>query len=301
MKIYNPFSKTQRKAKNAERKLAELIQIKTIDLYNQYTQLILHASDQGVGNDAKEEIIISLTSFAQRLDNVAYTIESLMQQTLKADRIQLWLGSDKTLSENIPLNLKNLEKRGLEICFGEKDLGPYTKYYYAMKNHPDSLLITVDDDIFYPPNMIEKLYHAYQKEPSYIHCHRGHKILKENGVLQSYRDWDFSTKMDSASLSIFPTGVGGVLYFPGCLDEKALDDELFMRLSPNADDVWLKAMSLLNNTKCKTIIRTSPFRFEFPNLPYSQEMTLKRANKKDGGNNEKISRVFNHFSLVEKI
>lgn len=301
MKIYNPFSKKQRKAKSAEKKLNELIQIKTISLYNQYSQLILHSTDVGTGNDVEDEIIVSLTSFSKRLDNVAYTIESLMQQTLKADRIQLWLGADKTDADTIPLNLRKLEKRGLEICFGDKDFGPYTKYYYAMKNHPNSLVITIDDDIFYPTNMIEKLYYAYKKEPSYIHCHRGHKMIKQHGSLKSYREWEFSTKLESASFAVFPTGVGGVLYFPGALNKKALASDEFLQLSPNADDIWLKAMSLLNNTKCKTIPRTAPFRFEFPNIPYSQEVTLKRSNKNKEGNNDKISRVFNHFGLNEKI
>jgi hypothetical protein len=170
-----------------------------------------------------------------------------------------------------------------------------------MKNHPDSLIITVDDDIFYPSNLVEKLYHAYLKENDCIHCHRGHKMAQKNGALLPYKQWEYSTKSKDSSLMVFPTGVGGVLYFPGCLDEDALNHELFMRICPNADDVWLKAMSLKKGVKCKTIPRIAPFRYEFPNIPYSQEVTLKRDNKKSGGNNDKIQTVFTYFSLFKKL
>lgn len=301
MSIYNPFSKNQRKARKAEKKLAELVQIKAVTLQNQYSQALLTSTKPGVGNDIEDEIIVTLTSFSNRLDNVAYTIESLMQQTLRADRLQLWLGSDKVSTKDIPINLKLLEKRGLEVCLGEKDLGPYTKYYYAMKHHPNSLILTVDDDIFYPQNMIEKLYRAYLKDKATIHCHRGHKIRSHNGNLLPYKEWEFSTKLQEASLHVFPTGVGGVLYFPGSLDEAVLDSESFLTLCPGADDVWLKAMSLRRGTECKTIQRLSPFVYEFPNLPFSQEVTLKRSNKKTGGNDDKIKSVFQHYSLYEKL
>jgi hypothetical protein len=53
-------------------------------------------------------------------------------------------------------------------------------------------------------------------------------------------------KPEHSRESIFPTGVGGILYPPKCLCEEATDKELFMKLAPYADDIWFWAMALIN-------------------------------------------------------
>ncbi|MGH1439317.1 MAG: glycosyltransferase family A protein [Cellvibrionaceae bacterium] len=301
MNIHNPFSKQDRKKKKKAENLARLCEQKALLLCTEYQKNILNSTASGVGNSLDQEIIVSLTSIKPRLDNVAYTIESLMQQTIKADRIILCLGKENIEPSDIPLSLKMLEKRGLEIRLYDEDLGPYTKYFYTLKENPESLIITADDDILYSLDTIEKLYRAYYKENQVIHCHRGHKILVEHKTIMPYKKWDYSSQLENASLSIFPTGVGGVLYFPGCLHQDALNKEKFMKLCPKADDVWLKAMSLKKGISCRTIKRTRPFSFDCPNIPLSQEVTLKRSNKKTNGNDAKVKRVFEEYSLIKKL
>lgn len=301
MGIYNPFSKKHRKNKKKSLTLTSLCEQKSLLLCSQYQQSILNDTNAGVGNNTENQIILSLTSIKARLDNVAYTIESLMQQTIKADRIILCLGNENITSGDIPLSLRKLEKRGLEIRFYEKDLGPYTKYFYTLKENPESLIITADDDILYPFDMIEKLYKAYLKDKNVIHCHRGHEMIVKDKELLPYKQWNFSTQMVEASLKVFPTGVGGVLYFPGSLHEDALNKDRFLNLCPKSDDVWLKAMSLKKGIPCKTINSSRPFAFDFPNIPLSQEVTLKRANKQGDGNDAKIKRVFEEYLLNDTL
>ncbi len=301
MSIYNPFSKKQRKKKKADEKLARLCEQKSLSLCLRYEDKILNSNTSGVGNDIADEIIISLTSIKPRLDNIAYTIESLMQQTLKADRIILCLGKEQLTHEEIPFSLKLLEKRGLEIRFYEEDLGPYTKFFYTLKENPDSLILTVDDDILYPSYMIEKLYKAYLAENQYIHCHRGHKITVKENEIAPYKQWEYSTQLEEASKLVFPTGVGGVMYYPGSLDDEVLNKKVFMEICPKSDDIWLKAMSLKKGVLCKTINYKQPFSYDFPTIFGSQEITLKRSNKKMGGNNEKLKKVFEKYSLKSKL
>jgi hypothetical protein len=301
MGIYNPFSKKERRKKKKYLGIARLCEQKSLLLCSQYQNCILNSNSIGVGNNKDDDIILSLTSFKPRLDNVAYTIESLMQQTIKADRIILHLGGENIKLSNIPLSLKKLEKRGLEIRIHDEDIGPYKKYFYTLKENPKSLIITTDDDTLYPFDMIEKLYAAYQKDNSVIHCHRGHEMLVKKGKIFPYKKWKHSSPMEEASLRIFPTGVGGVLYFPNSLHEDALNKDEFLRLCPKSDDVWLKAMSLRNNILCKTIKSYRPFSFDFINIPLSQEFSLKRLNKKENGNDQKIKRVFEKYSLTKKL
>ena len=60
----------------------------------------------------KQKIIISLTTYPERINNIQYTIYSLLTQTLKADEIILWLSDDEfpNKEENILSNILKLKK-----------------------------------------------------------------------------------------------------------------------------------------------------------------------------------------------
>lgn len=121
------------------------------------------ASDApGVGNDKEHSIVVSLTSFDHRLGDVYLTIESLFRQWVPPDVIALWLPREQFPSGELPESLVRQQRRGLRVFFVE-DVGPYTKYFYAFDRFRDSLIVTVDDDTLYPPDMIDLLYQAYQR------------------------------------------------------------------------------------------------------------------------------------------
>ena len=185
------------------------------------------------------------------MHKVHLCIESLLRQSCKPDHLILWVSVPE---DKIPKKLARLKQRGLQIKFC-KDIRSYRKIIYTLKGNPESLIVTADDDIFYPKDWLKQLYEAYQKEPQYIYCHRAHLMIKDvEGKLKKYMEWDFrSPGIQGPSLLLFPTGVGGVLYPPHSLSEEALNQEACMRLSPYNDDPWLKAMSCLkarNVKKC---------------------------------------------------
>ncbi|EUC70045.1 hypothetical protein Y017_11545 [Alcanivorax sp. 97CO-5] len=253
----------------------------------------------GVGNALPEEVIVSLTTFDKRIDNVYLTIESLLQQSLKPDRIILWLSEPEFPDRRIPHVLELQQQRGLEIAFCPEDLGPYKKFYYTMERYPDSLVITVDDDTLYPHDLVDQLYRSYQSMPGVIPCHRAHGMrFDAAGSVLPYKQWEKPTFQSEPSLLTFPTGVGGVLYYPGCLDERVLDKDCFMSICPHADDVWLKAMSLKKGVPCRRVPDHRDFWIRFPVIEDSQLHSLKRSNKSaSGGNDSKIRAVFDHFDL----
>ena len=87
----------------------------------------------------------------------------MLHQTIKPNKIILWL--DQTAYntyESIPIALHRQEARGLEIRLCE-DIKSYTKLVPALINFPNAVIISVDDDIIYPIDFVERLYRAYKK------------------------------------------------------------------------------------------------------------------------------------------
>lgn len=204
----------------------------------------------GLNTEIKKntEITISLTSYPERFSTIDKTLISLLNQTLKPDRILLYLGNDTNC---IPESLKKFEKFGVKIIKKEENIMPHKKYFYAMQEFPNDIIITVDDDCIYQSTLIEKLIKTYKKYPSCVCANRVHYITKKiNGEIHSYNNWInnyiFSKK---PSHRLFATGMGGVLYPPHILPHIAFDIEKITKYCLKADDIWLKFMELLNNVK----------------------------------------------------
>jgi len=268
-----------------------------------YRDSALNSELSGVGNNLENEIIVSFTSFNARINDVYLTVESIFQQSLKADKVILWLSTENFPNKelDLPEILKKQSLRGLDICFVDEDIGAYKKIYYALKKYPNSLILTIDDDILYPLDMIDQLYRAYRVEPTIIHCHRAHRItFDDSGRLLPYLSWVKSVSADQAGLDVFPTGIGGVLYFSGCFDDEVLNKDAFQRMAPNADDIWLKAMSLKKGVCCKPIEDPKHWKSKFLMIEGSQNDSLASLNKsKTSGNDAKLKAVFGYYGLWE--
>jgi len=263
-----------------------------------YKRIAFSSTESLIENSNREKkITVSLTSYGGRIDDVYLVIESLGLQTVKADRIVLWLSKDEFSPETIPIMLKRMEKRGLVIGYCE-DLRSYKKIIPSLGKYPNDLIITADDDILYPEYMIEKLYKEYLKEPNIIHCHRGHRILfNEKGDLKPYRKWERDSFVLEKSLLIFPTSGGGVLYYPGCFPEEVANSELFMELCPTADDIWLKVMTLNKGIKCKIINSSRKWSDDNIDITVSNDIGLYGINKYQ--NDEQMKNVFEYFKIKD--
>jgi|TARA_B110000196_G_scaffold316373_1_gene327601 hypothetical protein len=297
------FFKNRRRQKAKKKAQTTAMQLESMVKRTQLTQLTLDQIAAGVGNQAEHEIVVSLTTFDKRIEDAYIAIESLMQQSLKADRIVLCLSEQDFSMANIPATLKKQMARGLELLFCEEDLGPYTKYFYTLKKYPHSLILTVDDDFIYPPYLIDQLYRAYLNNPEVIHCHRSHKMtFSVDGKLNPYKQWGWDHVDSTPSLHIFPTGVGGVLYFPGCFDADVTNRDKLIKLCRSADDVWLKAMSLKKGILCAQVKEYRAWSPRFLSIEGTQTFSLKRRNKNaDSGNDIKLQAVFDHYQLWDAI
>jgi hypothetical protein len=243
-------------------------------------------------------IVVSLATIPERLGKVHIAVESLLRQTLKPDRLILWMPS--TLEGRLlPFALRNQTRRGLEIRFVE-EIGPYKKLIYALKEHSDSPIVTADDDMIYPRFWLEQLVNAYAGALHCVHCHRAHRmILDKDGRLLPYAKWDFLAQGHiGPSFLLFPTNGGGALFPPGALHKEVFNEAVFQKICPTADDVWFKAMSLLNGVPCRKV---SSFYHEWPLVRGTQTKALWPENVREGRNDIQLQAVFERYDLYARL
>lgn len=253
-----------------------------------------------VNKDIDKELIVSLTTYSKRIHDVHLVIESIAYQTVLPSRLILWLDEDEFTLDTIPLILKKQMLRGLEICFCP-NYRSYKKLIPTLQKYPDKNVITIDDDILYPHDMIEILYNEHRQYPDYIIGHRAHKIKVLDNNIQPYMEWEYEISHDYLGSLLFLTTGGGTFYPKGCFIKDVLDIDVFLSLAPNADDVWFKAMSLLSNTKQKKVTDNRPFENRFLLLQDSQDIGLITTNVFENGNDSQIKAVFDKYQLYEKL
>ena len=218
--------------------------VKSIEAYYEDLDIQCGITKLGEQRDFRQEkITVSLTSYGKRLDLVHIAIKSIMEQTIKADAIVLYLAEEDS-QEKIPQE-EELIKAGLRIERNVKDLKPHKKYFYAMQEYPESLIITVDDDTIYDEKLLENLYTAHLQYPEAVICGRGHRMTKRNGEVAPYDQWEGNVKSEMPEKGMCATGVGGVLYPCGKYREAFLDERGIRETAFGNDDLWLKAVELI--------------------------------------------------------
>ena len=247
----------------------------------------------------EHNLIVSLTSYGKRIYDVYLTIESLMCQSIKPNKIILWLAKDEFTLENVPQTLKNIQKRGLTIDFCE-DIKSYKKLVPALKKYPNDIIITADDDILYQYDLIENLFNSYKQNPDLIHFCRAHRMkFNDDGTLKKYVQWDFFVNDYLISKLNFPTTGGGTLFPPHSFHSEVTNEKAFMTLAPHADDIWFKAMSLLQGTLSKKVFTRSSIGedFIFLNGELQNETALWNINC--AKNDEQIKAVFEKYNIYQ--
>ena len=117
------------------------------------------------------------------------------------------------------------------------------------------------------------------------------------GHLRPYSKWSWNVKNVGESFNVLPTGVGGVLYPPHSLHPDVENSDLFMKLTPRADDIWFWAMAVRNNTK---ITITPGNRLELDFVDGSQDVpeTLNKQNVSGGQNDIQMKNILKYYPEV---
>lgn len=231
-------------------------------------------------------LIVSLTSFGPRLPVVGKVLQSLLRQTVRADRVILWLTeADAAL---LPEQTRNLGAE-IRIC---PDWRSYKKIIPTLLEAPDSYIVTADDDVYYGPDWLAGL---IARADAGVVCRRGHLVTLADGLPRPYDDWDWNIGAPAQGPLIFPTGVGGVLYAPGVFHPDVTNAEKFQRLAPSADDVWLYWMHRLRGSSPAKI----GGRYRVVEWPGSQAQNLRGGNLGTGGNDRAVQAMIAEYGWPE--
>lgn len=242
-------------------------------------------------------VIVSLTSFPARLDDVSVAIKSVLLQKRLPDKIILYLGTDCD-GIDLPDDLLELKKFGLEIKTGCEDLKPHKKYFYAMQEHPDDIIITIDDDIIFDKNLVKDLLSSFKKHPRCVSAARVNRINCDEGGVLPYKKFDLEyTSVKKPSHSLLATTGGGTLYPPRVLPKEAFDAERIKALALNADDFWIKFILLKTEVP---VVLCSARRVAFIPIPDSQKASLASSNVEKNENDKTIKLLEKEFGISLK-
>jgi len=227
-------------------------------------------------------LVVSLTSYAKRFPTLELTLRRVLQQSVQPDETVLWVSLEDR--ELLPAGVLALQRHGLTIRT-TPDICSYKKIIPALEHYPESFVITLDDDLAYPLDVIEPLVTHYQN-PDEVLCRRAHRVtLDEKCNPLPYNQWCFEIVEEDGGPGIFATGGAGALYPPHSLAPEVRDESIFATLAPLADDVWLFWMEWLAGTKVR---RVGP-RYRLQPWPGCQEQGLWVTHNSIGGNDRVIA------------
>lgn len=242
-------------------------------------------------------IIMSTTTFPARINKAYLPIETILRQTIKPDKIYLWLANNEfPLGESsLPENLVKLKRRGLEIKFTRTNLRSNNKLFHSLNENPDAIIITFDDDCFYPKTYIEKLYAAHKKHPKDIIGYDAMQIKTDKkGMPLPYNTWFDYERTNRARDDTFLLSVNGILYPPKTMPLEAFNKKVLLKISLFNDDVWFKAMALLKGIKHRRLYVKNK---QFLSVLDTQQLGLNNINVIKNRNDQIIKQVFEYYKL----
>ena len=241
-------------------------------------------------------LILSLTSHPPRFPFLLEQLTRLADQTFFPDLLVLNIAIEDF--PRIPREVTDLDLPfTFEINLVE-NLGPGKKLIPTILKYPKAIIITIDDDMNYPDNLVESFWQESKKYPGAIIAARAHQPLFIGEELAPYLSWKFEIS-ETSHVLVFPTGSNGVLYPPRSLDDEVLNSEAYKELSWSTDDIWFWIHSLRAGTQ----IRKSEFSYRAESRGSVKSSALSERGNREILNDLYLSVLWNTYemnSVLEK-
>ena len=211
-------------------------------------------------NNIDNELIISLTSNHQNINNVEKVIYSILKQNVDYSlyKILLFLSkNDFNDKIQIPKNLRILENsKKLKIIIIDNNLNSQNRLIYIIKYYPNNPILLIGNNILFPYGWLDMFINDHKKYPNdaisasiqyffgknieikeFIEGFKGEKF----GIFNQVPDMIFN-------FAIINTDLGGTLYPKKYFQNKTFyDSELFMNISKDSHEFWESCFIMIEN------------------------------------------------------
>lgn len=236
-------------------------------------------------------VYVSFTSFPERINYVWQVVECMYRQTYLPEKIILWLSKDQFPEmSTIPQSLTSRLSNRFEIRFVDGDIRSHKKYLYISREYPDRYVFLIDDDLYYPTDILEKTWKAHLKYPNSIISNYGYRMsFNADGTLKPYSQWKRNYSFSTIKNLFFGSG-GGTLFVPERMDSDLTKEEIATKLTPLADDVWLNTMARSANYHVVMLDNgiILPYRIK-------KKRKLSTTNLEEGLNDRQIRAVIDYY------
>ena len=145
------------------------------------------------------QVIVSLTSFPAAIPYAVEAIRSVLNGSVLPDKVVLYLDTQKFPDGTLPTELEDLKAESpmFEVRFDEAEIRSYKKLIPALRDFPNDIIVTIDDDIAYHSNMLRDLVRLNKQFPNAIIAHRVRKAILNAPYRKwrKYKCYDFIFKM----------------------------------------------------------------------------------------------------------
>lgn len=228
-------------------------------------------------------VILSMATMVSRKERLLENLPSLLkeQETNKHvfDKFYINIPNDLELSDmEFYKGLEKLDER-IEIRLADAKWRSCNKLLPTLEKHPNDVIITVDDDIYYPQDCLQMLLDEAEKTNfKYIIAHEVNPIIvdDENHRVRYVNTWDL--KMRQVEFGKYLTNC--CLFPPHVFDgTDVFNYDKMMELTDGLhDELWFWANTTLNGVQCIGLDYVKTFEGEVKRPWQFNEFRLGRIN-----------------------
>lgn len=210
-----------------------------------------------------KKVIVSMTTIPGRKDRLEQNLDAILNQSYLFDTLVINVDDNLTDEDYAYYDELATTDSRIVINKAKAKWRSCNKLLPTIKLYPDDIIITVDDDIYYPVNCFKYLVEQYEKTPDCVIAHEVNPISVDNdGFINFYNAYD--VKLMQRQFGKYLSNC--CLFPPHIFDGTDLYDYDKMMHCTNGthDELWFWVNSLSNG------IMTVVFSFALETLrPYT--------------------------------
>jgi hypothetical protein len=200
------------------------------------------------------EPIVSFTTTSYRIQSIEPMVASIASGWQQPGRFIVYLGEDsfhrdQGIAEPPPF----FRDYPLEIRF-VKNIGPFKKLYYILSEmweNKDQIIVTVDDDVVYPPWFLRRLVEKSEKDTCCCYLAKQMKYNRD-GTPAPYITYP-GVHRSTVTENLIPIGAHGILYRPRMFTPRILRLNEYLVKASLTDDLWVTVNLRIAGTRIQVV------------------------------------------------